>query len=93
MELEPTPVLAVSLVRPTSAVLRHLEMRCALAHICSTYRKNKLLRASAEKSHFLFQTGRAAFLTVWCRQSGKQETNRPFLVSDSLARGSDLLAD
>ena len=64
MELEPTPVFAVTPVRPSSVVLRHLEMRCALANICSTYRKNKLLRASAEKSHFLFQTGRAALLSL-----------------------------
>lgn len=64
-----------------------------LSLTCSTYRKNKLLRASAEKSHFLFQSGRAARLTVWCRQSGKQETNGPFLVSDSVGRGSDLLVD
>ena len=64
-----------------------------LTSLCSIYRENNSLRASAGKSHVLFQMGRAALLTVPCRQPGRWETNSPFLVSDSLGRWSDLLAD
>lgn len=72
------------------AVLCHLAERCTLSNPCSSQRKKQLvLRASAAKSHFLFQTGRVALLTVPCRQSGERETSGPSLGSGSLVKWSD----